>query len=58
MQDGLTRAQHYRALALRMRDTAQGERDSNRRHELLELTTQYELLADKLVSKHVSREDT
>ena len=56
MQDDLTRAQHYRALASQMRDSAQSELDQKRREELLEIAGQYENLADKLVSKHMSRE--
>ena len=56
MQDELTRAQHYRALAQQMRDTAQVETDPNRRQELLDLAAQYEHLANKLVDRHISRE--
>lgn len=56
MEDELTRAQHYRLLALQMRDTAGREKDGIRRSELVELATQYESLADKLVHRHVSRE--
>lgn len=52
MQDDLSRAQHYRTLAMQMRDSAQSETDERRRQELLEIATQYENLADKLVSKH------
>jgi hypothetical protein len=56
MQDDLTRAQHYRALATQMRDSAQSEQDQKRRQELLDIANQYENLADKLVGKHVSGE--
>jgi hypothetical protein len=56
MQDDLTRAQHYRSLALQMRDTAESETHQTRRRELLDLASQYEHLAEKLVGKHVSRE--
>ena len=56
MQDDLTRAQHYRSLAVQMRDTAEGETHETRRRELLDLASQYEHLAEKLVGKHVSRE--
>ena len=56
MQDDLTRAQHYRSLALQMRDAADGESDAARRGELLDLASQYENLAEKLVSKHVRHE--
>jgi len=58
MQDDLTRAQHYRSLAMQMRDTAEQEDDAARRRELLDLADQYEGLAEKLVGKHVSREST
>jgi pyruvate-formate lyase len=56
MQDDLTRAQHYRALATQMRESAQSEEDQRRRQELLEIANQYENLADKLVGKHVKSE--
>lgn len=56
MQDDLSRAQHYRAMVLQMRDTAQAEDDPKRRQELGELANQYEHLADKIVGNHVSRE--
>ena len=56
MQDDLTRAQHYRALAAQMRDSAQSEEDRKRRQELLEIAAQYETLADKLVGKHAGPE--
>jgi hypothetical protein len=56
MQDDLTRAQHYRALATQMRDSAQSEEDQKRRQELLDIANQYENLADKLVGKHVTSE--
>ena len=52
MEDDLTRAQHYRALAAQMHDSAAQERDEGRRKELLELAAQYGRLADKLVGKH------
>jgi hypothetical protein len=50
MQDGLTRAQHYRALAAQMRDVAQQEPEIRRRNELTDLARQYERLAEKLIS--------
>ncbi|HEY3778281.1 MAG TPA: hypothetical protein VGL35_09495 [Rhizomicrobium sp.] len=56
MQDDLSRAQHYRALAQQMRDTALREAELKRRQELVELANQYERLADKLVGSHVSHE--
>ena len=54
MQDDLSRAQHYRALATQMRDSAQSETDRVRRQELLDIANQYENLADKLVGKHAA----
>lgn len=57
MQDELTRAQHYRALATQMRDSAQSEMDEKRRKELVDIANQYEKLADRLVGKHLSCED-
>jgi len=56
MQDDLTRAQHYRALATQMRDAAQCEPDQKRCQELRDIANQYEKLADKLIGKHLSRE--
>ena len=56
MQDDLTRAQHYRALATQMRESAQSEKDQRRRQELFDIANQYENLADKLVGKHVKSE--
>jgi hypothetical protein len=56
MQDELTRAQHYRLLAQQLRETAQDEPDPARRKELLDLSVQYDNLADKLGAKHRSRE--
>jgi hypothetical protein len=55
MQDELARAQHYRALALRLRDMTLEEPDAARRKELLDLAAQYEILADKLVGKYSGR---
>ena len=51
MEDDLTRAQHYRALAIQMHQAAAKEADETRRTELLDLAAQYERLADRLVSK-------
>ena len=56
MQDDLSRAQHYRALASQMRYAAETEADGKRRLELLEIANQYEHLADRLVTNHVGRE--
>ena len=52
MEDDLTRAQHYRALAGQMRETAAKESNEDRKQELLDLAEQYGRLADKLVDKH------
>jgi ribosomal protein S6E (S10) len=52
MEDDLTRAQHYRVLAVQMHESAATERNGERRKELLELAAQYERLADKLIGKH------
>jgi hypothetical protein len=51
MQDDLTRAQRYRALAAQMWEAAEGESDPTRRRELLSLADQYECLANKLIGK-------
>jgi hypothetical protein len=53
VQDDLSRAQHYRALATQMRDAAQSEADEKRRQELIDIANQYEHLADRLVSKQL-----
>lgn len=49
MENNLTRAQHYVALAAQMRTVAKLEPDVARRNELLELARQYDRLAEKLV---------
>jgi hypothetical protein len=51
MQDDLTRAQRYLALAAQMWEAAEGESDPTRRRELLSLADQYERLANKLIGK-------
>ncbi len=51
MQDDLTRAQRYRALAAQMSEAAEGEFDRGRRGQLLGLAEQYGRLADKLIGK-------
>jgi len=56
MQDDLSRAQHYRALATQMRGAAQSELDEKRRKELIDIANQYEHLADKLIGKRASHE--
>lgn len=53
MQDDLTRAQHYRDLALQMQSVARLEPDHARRKELLNLADKYGALAKRLVGKHV-----
>ena len=52
MEDDLTRAQHYRALAAQMHENAAKESDTARRKELSDLAAQYQRLADKLVGRH------
>jgi len=52
MENDLTRAQHYRALAMQMRENANNETDDERRKELLDLAIQYQRLADKLIATH------
>lgn len=52
MENDLTRAQRYRALAAQMRETATNETDEKRRQELLDLAAQYQRLADKLIATH------
>ena len=48
MQDDLSRAQRYRALADEMRASARSAATDGGRAELLDLAAQYERLADKL----------
>jgi hypothetical protein len=55
MQDDLTRAQRYRALAAQMWETAQHEPDENRRKQLIGLADQYSGLADKLIGHQAMR---
>jgi hypothetical protein len=56
MENELTRAQHYRHLAELMRKTAQEESAAKRQRDFLDLASQYERLADKLVGRQVSHE--
>ncbi|HEX3946003.1 MAG TPA: hypothetical protein VHW69_18160 [Rhizomicrobium sp.] len=49
MENHLTRAQRYRALAAQMREASESESDLGRRKELMSLAEQYEHLADKLI---------
>jgi hypothetical protein len=51
MENELTRAQHYRALAAQMHENAAKETDEARRRELLDLAGQYARLADRLVGE-------
>jgi hypothetical protein len=52
MQDDLTRAQRYRALAEQMESLAILEPDEARRDELKALAQQYRKLADNLIHRH------
>jgi hypothetical protein len=52
MEDELTRAQHYRVRAAEMREASRQESDIKRRTELLELSNQYDRLAEKLIENH------
>ena len=54
MQDDLTRAQHYRDLALQMQSVARLKPDHARRNELIDLALKYEALAKRLVAKNAS----
>jgi hypothetical protein len=51
LEDELSRAQHYRALAAQMQQSALEEKDAVRRNELLDLSRQYKRLAEKLVQQ-------
>jgi hypothetical protein len=51
MENELTRAQHYRHLAELMRKTAREEPAAKRQRDFLDLASQYERLADKLVGQ-------
>ena len=50
MESDLTRAQHYRHLAETMRKSAKEERAAKRQRDFLDLASQYERMADKLVA--------
>ncbi len=52
MDDELTRAQRYRALAEEMESLARTEPDETRKAELQGLAQQYRKLADKLIDRH------
>ena len=49
MENELSRAQHYRHLAESMRKSAREEKAAKRQRDFLDLASQYERLADKLV---------
>ena len=49
MDDDITRAQHYRALAAQMRDFATIEPEMERKAELEKLAHSYERIAAKLL---------
>jgi len=51
MESDLTRAQHYRQLAETMRKSAREERAAKRQRDFLDLASQYEHMADKLVAR-------
>lgn len=51
MENDLARAQHYRHLADAMRRSARDEAAGTRQRELLDLASQYEKLADKLIAR-------
>jgi hypothetical protein len=51
MENDLTRAQHYRHLAESMRKSAREEGLARRQRGFLDLASQYEHLADKLVAR-------
>ena len=51
MESDLTRAQHYRHLAETMRKSAREERAAKRQRDFLDLASQYDHMADKLVAR-------
>ena len=51
MPTDLLRAQHYRELAEKLRETAVDEPNETRRRELLALANQYQRLVEKLLAK-------
>ena len=53
MENELARAQHYRHLAELMRKTARGESAAKRQRDFLDLASQYERLADKLIGRQI-----
>jgi hypothetical protein len=52
MEDNLTKAQRYRALAAEMENLARAETDKRLSGELAGLANQYRQLAEKLVGRH------
>lgn len=57
MDNDLIRAQHYRYLAESMRRSARAETVAKRQREFLDLASQYEHLADKLIARQSQREN-
>lgn len=51
MENDLTRAQHYRHLAASMLKSAREEVSARRQRQFLDLASQYEHLADRLIGK-------
>ena len=51
MESDLTRAQHYRQLAETMRTSARQEMAAKRQRDFLDLASQYERMADKLIAQ-------
>ena len=51
MENDLTRAQHYRHLADAMRKSAREEKAAKRQRDFLDLASQYEHMADRLVAR-------
>jgi hypothetical protein len=51
MENDLTRAQHYRHLAESMRKSAREEVAAKRQRDFLDLASQYEHMADRLIAR-------
>jgi hypothetical protein len=51
MENDLARAQHYRHLAEAMRKSAWEEKAAKRQRDFLDLASQYERLADRLIAR-------
>jgi hypothetical protein len=54
MQDDLTRAEHYTAMATSMLRTAELETDQRRRAKILIVANEYAFLADRLLQRRNS----